>query len=65
LIGFDNGLLRLVAMYLAPFAIASVLLAPGHALSTHRALRRFAFKLHFVVAICFTRYSRWRPCMRY
>lgn len=51
LIGFDNLLLKLVAMYLAPLAIAAVLLPV--ALPAQRVVHYagFAFKLHFVAAI--------------
>ena len=51
LIGFDNQLLRLVALYLAPIAVATALLPvmlPAQRI-VHYA--DFAFKLHFVVAI--------------
>ncbi len=51
LIGFDNQLLRLTALYLAPIAVVAALL-PG-LLPAHRIVHYagFAFKLHFVVAI--------------
>ncbi|MEP7154631.1 MAG: cytochrome c biogenesis protein CcsA [Betaproteobacteria bacterium] len=51
LIGLDNQLLRLVAMYVAPLAIAAALLPvflPGLRIVHYAG---FAFKLHFVVAI--------------
>jgi len=51
LIGFDNGLLRLVTRYLAPIAIIAVLLPvflPAQRIVHYAG---FAFKLHFVVAI--------------
>ena len=51
LIGFDNQLLRIVALYLAPLAaIVAMLpmLLPAHRI-VHYAV--WAFKLHFVVAI--------------
>ena len=51
LIGFDNQLLRLAALYLAPIAVAAALLPMM--LPAHRVVHYvgFAFKLHFVVAI--------------
>ena len=50
-IGYDNQLLRLASMYLAPIALAAVLLPL--ALPAQRIVHYgdFAFKLHFVVAI--------------
>ena len=51
LIGFDNQLLRLAALYLAPIAVAAALLPvmlPAQRIVHYAA---FAFKLHFVVAI--------------
>lgn len=51
LIGFDNQLLKIVALYLAPVAaLAAVLpmLLPAHRIVNYAG---FAFKLHFVVAI--------------
>ena len=51
LIGYDNQLLRLAALYLAPIAIGAVLLP--QVLPAQRVVHYadFAFKLHFVVAI--------------
>jgi ABC-type uncharacterized transport system permease subunit len=51
LIGFDNQLLRLASLYLAPLAILAVMLPV--ALPAQRIVHYagFAFKLHFVVAI--------------
>ena len=51
LIGFDNQLLRLAALYLAPIAVAAALLPMM--LPAQRVVHYvgFAFKLHFVVAI--------------
>ena len=51
LIGFDNQLLRIVALYLAPLAaIVAMLpmLLPAHRIVSYAV---WAFKLHFVVAI--------------
>ena len=51
LIGFDNQLLRLAALYLAPIAVAAALLPvmlPAQRIVHYAG---FAFKLHFVVAI--------------
>ena len=51
LIGFDNQLLRIVALYLAPIAaIAAILpmVLPAHRVVNYADL---AFKMHFVVAI--------------
>lgn len=51
LIGFDNQLLKFVALYLAPLAIVSALLPvmlPAQRIVHYAG---FAFKLHFVVAI--------------
>lgn len=50
-IGFDNQLLRLAALYLAPIAVAAALLPmllPAQRIVHYAG---FAFKLHFVVAI--------------
>ena len=51
LIGYDNQLLRLAALYLVPIAIGAVLLP--QVLPAQRVVHYadFAFKLHFVVAI--------------
>lgn len=51
LIGYDNQLLRLAALYLAPIAVGAVLLPL--VLPAQRVVHYadFAFKLHFVVAI--------------
>lgn len=51
LIGFDNQLLRLAALYLAPVAVAAAILPmilPAQRIVHYAG---FAFKLHFVVAI--------------
>ena len=51
LIGFDNQLLKIVALYLAPLAALAAMLPmllPAHRIVNYAG---FAFKLHFVVAI--------------
>ena len=51
LVGFDNQLLRIVALYLAPIAALVAMLPmllPAHRIVSYAA---WAFKLHFVVAI--------------
>jgi ABC-type uncharacterized transport system permease subunit len=51
LIGFDNQLLRIVALYLAPLAAVVAMLPmllPAHRIVNYAA---WAFKMHFVVAI--------------
>jgi ABC-type uncharacterized transport system permease subunit len=51
LIGFDNKLLRLAALYLAPIAIVVALLPTMLPAQRIVHYAGFAFKLHFVVAI--------------
>ncbi|MEO8102830.1 MAG: cytochrome c biogenesis protein CcsA [Betaproteobacteria bacterium] len=51
LIGFDNQLLRLAALYLAPIAAAATLLPAFLPAQRIVHYAGFAFKLHFVVAI--------------
>ena len=51
LIGFDNKLLRLAALYLAPIAVAAALLPTMLPAQRIVHYAGFAFKLHFVVAI--------------
>ncbi len=51
LIGFDNKLMRLAALYLAPIAVAAALLPAMLPAQRIVHYAGFAFKLHFVVAI--------------